>query len=630
MAILINLTGFFLSLLPYKTLEFLTECLGKLFISFPSARRRILFSNLHHALPHRSYDEIKRIARESAARMFEMGFFSLCYPFLGHDELRRSVVYSSEAEEKIRKLRVDKKPVILMLPHVSLFETLATSPHFRPQGGRRLGAIYRPNKNKALDRWINSARLNVGMEMFSREAGFSQTREFLKKRNWLVILFDQNAGNQGTLSLFLDRVASVTTLPDLLQKATKARAVYVYPKRISFFRTEIELTELERPHSIALDSHDTLADQITNHPNGFPEWLWSHSKWKTHYYPEERFNLHSKRSLISASNTQPVGTRMFIRMPNWLGDIMMSLPIIRAIRKARPDMRITLLCQSKYLGLLEMLGVGDHVEEVAGFLSIKGVRSLLKLRKSYPECHLLFTNSLRGDWEAFLIGSPQRFGVEIAGNKRPFLTHSLKVPQKEFESRHLSKTWEAMIEQFGHKDKATYEPFSVTHINRHQKNQIKLGVAIGSSNNPRKQWPVKHWSELIRLINENHPTLDVFLYGVMHDKELSSQIMENSGLKRANCFVGKTSILELAHEFSTCRMVVGCDSGAVHLASAIGTPTLTIFGPTNSTVTAPCFEVSKIKHHSQQVSFSMSNTYPTEVIQSFSKLFSITISNSLK
>ena len=118
MAILINLTGFFLSLLPYKTLEFLTECLGKLFISFPSARRRILFSNLHHALPHRSYDEIKRIARESAARMFEMGFFSLCYPFLGHDELRRSVVYSSEAEEKIRKLRVDKLAVNGKVKHL--------------------------------------------------------------------------------------------------------------------------------------------------------------------------------------------------------------------------------------------------------------------------------------------------------------------------------------------------------------------------------------------------------------------------------------------------------------------------------------------------------------------------------
>ena len=466
--------------------------------------------------------------------------------------------------------------------------------------------------------------------MFSREDGFSQTRAFLKKGNWLIILFDQNAGSQGTLSLFLDRVASITTLPDLLQKATKARAVYICPKRLSFFRSKIELTEMEGSHSIAFDSHDILADQITNHPNGFPDWLWSHSKWKTHFYPEERFNLHSKRSLISASNMQPVGTRLFIRMPNWLGDIMMSLPIIRAIRKARPDMCMTLLCQSKYAGLLEMLEVGDHVEKLADFLSIKGVRGLLKLRKIYPECHLLFTNSLRGDLEAFLIGSPQRFGVEIAGNKRPLLTHSLKVSKKEFESRHLSKTWEAMIEQFGYKDKVNYEPFSFTHINKHQKNQIKIGVAIGSSNNPRKQWPVEHWSELIRLIKENHPTLDVFLYGVIHDKKLSSQIMENSGLKRANSFVGKTSILELAQEFSTCRMVVGCDSGAVHLASAIGTPTLTIFGPTNSTATAPCFELSKIEHHSQQVSFSMSKTYPTEVIKSFSKLISITNCNSLK
>jgi heptosyltransferase II len=618
MAILIKATGFFLSLLPYKTLELLTECLGELFISFPSARRRILFSNLHHALPHRSYDEIKRIARESAARMFEMGFFSLCYPFLGHDKLRRSMVYSNDAEEKIRKLRVEKKPVILMLPHLSLFETLATSPHFRPQGGRRLGAIYRPNKNKALDRWINSARLNVGIEMFSREAGFSQTREFLKKGNWLVILFDQNAGNQGTLSLFLDRVSSVTTLPDLLQKATKARAVYVCPKRISFFRSKIEFTELERSHSIALDSHDTLADQINNHPNGFPEWLWSHSKWKTHYYPEERFNLHSKRSLISASNVQPVGTRMLIRMPNWLGDIMMALPIIRAIRKARPDMRITLLCQSKYLGLLKMLGVGNHVEEVAGFLSIKGVRSLLKLRKSYPECHLLFTNSLRGDAESLVIGAPQRFGMQVGDKFRPFLTDKYKIDVKRFEGRHLCETWEKMVNLFGLDQKVTYEPFKGLNLSLRGN---KIGIILGSSNNSQKRWKIDYWIGLIKLIQANDLNHKVSIYGTGDDSDYAEKILMTLGNSKIHDLTGKTEVHNLLNEFGSCSVVIGCDSGGTHLANALGVATIVIFGPTNPINTRPFYDakvaIVQPKNSPPQGGLPINEVLPTDV---FSKL----------
>ena len=58
--------------------------------------------------------------------------------------------------------------------------------------------------------------------------------------------------------------------------------------------------------------------------------------------------------------------------------------------------------------------------------------------------------------------------------------------------------------------------------------------------------------------------------------------------------VGKTSIVELVNEFNTCKFVLGCDSGGVHLANACGVKVYVLFGPTNPLVTVPCFNASKI------------------------------------
>jgi lauroyl/myristoyl acyltransferase len=343
MAILIKSMGFLLSLCPFSALEGLTSLLGRLFVGIPSGRRRVLLSNLSYVFPHRKYDELLDIARKSAARMFEMGFFSLCYPFLGKDKLRRSILYTENTERMLSRMRASGDPIIIMIPHVCLLETLATSPHFRPQGNKRFGAIYRPNKNKALDDWINSGRLSVGIDTFSRKAGFSKTKEFLRRGNWLGVLFDQNAGNQGTLSFFLDRLASITSLPDLLQKATKARAVYASPRRLGFFQSSLELIELDTESSISFGAHDILADKIESHPHGFPDWLWSHSKWKTHYSPKVKFGLKSRRKLLPMEI--PRKLVFFIQMPNWLGDIIMAAPVLLALSKSRPDVKLILICK---------------------------------------------------------------------------------------------------------------------------------------------------------------------------------------------------------------------------------------------------------------------------------------------
>ena len=586
MAILIKSMGFVLSLCPFVVLEGLTNFLGALFVAVPSGRRTVLFSNLQYAFPDRSGSEIKKIARESAARMIEMGFFSLCHPFLGAEQLRRSATYSKEAEEKIMDLQDGGEPVIVMIPHVCLFETLATSPFFRPSGDRKLGAVYRPNRNKSLDEWINSARLKTGIVTFSREDGFARTKEFLKQGNWLAILFDQNAGNQGTLSLFLDRVASITTLPDILQKATKARAVFACPRRVGFFQSSVELTELDVSGPVSFQGHDCLSRILAGHPRAFPEWLWSHAKWKTHFYPEVKFGLQAKRSNLPA--VLPRKLVFFVRMPNWLGDVVMAVPTLSALITARPDVKFILICKPQFKPLLDYLGLGDEVVCPGNVFSLRGIKSFLRMRRLYAQCHFLYTNSFRGDFEAWLTGAAHRFGLKLPGRQRPLLTHSYEPEPKLLKGEgalHQSEIWTRMCKRFGLGEKVDYSPL----VESEDPSRLKIGIVLGSENNPAKRWPTDNWSELCRLFLESGDSLAVTLYGT--DKEKSDAYRISSELKapRLTDMTGKTNLSELAKEFLSCSLVVGCDSGGVHLSNSMGARTVVLFGPTNPAVTKPSF-----------------------------------------
>ena len=116
-------------------------------------------------------------------------------------------------------------------------------------------------------------------------------------------------------------------------------------------------------------------------------------------------------------------THFFVRMPNWLGDVIMAIPVLQAVRAGRPDVRFTLVCKSQFIPLLKMFSLGEEFISLPEY-SILYFYKFKKLLNTIPENYLLFTNSLRGDLEAFLSGSKQRFGMEKHGRRRPLLSHS--------------------------------------------------------------------------------------------------------------------------------------------------------------------------------------------------------------
>jgi ADP-heptose:LPS heptosyltransferase/lauroyl/myristoyl acyltransferase len=588
MATLIKISGLLLSLIPHSVLELLTKILAEVLFFFPNKRRRVILSNLTHAFPKWSYDKVTAVGKESAAHMFEMGFFSLVYPYLSSDQCRGVVMFEKKVEKELSYLRKTGRPVLLLIPHVALFESLAVCPIFRPQGNRNLGAIYRPNRNPSIDTWIKDARIKSGIKIFSRETAIWDAKKFLREKNWLGLLFDQNSGIQGFHSNFMNRFASMSTMPDLFIKSSKAIPVFAFPKRIGFFKSSLEIITIDsNEHQIFLKAHEILEDKIRQF-DGLPEWLWSHERWKT----QQKFQLHlrHRHKRGSAANSLSRTTKFWVRMPNWLGDVVMTLPLLDAVRRGRPDASITVLAKHQFKAFLESLDTVDNFLPIPEGTIHQGLGVLKEYRRQFPSVVINFANSFRSDAECYLIGAPRRYGLTLPGRFRPLLSHSFSYIEERdgpLTELHQVRLWEKFLKYFGLDEELHFSPLQLTV----KKIKGKIGILPGSANNPSKRWPVSHWRKLISLLIEENKSLKIFIYGSSQESELANQILGDFDGSKVTNLCGMTSLVELAKELASSAKVIGNDSGGMHLANAVGSPSVVLFGPTNPKVTAPCFNV---------------------------------------
>jgi len=283
------------------------------------------------------------------------------------------------------------------------------------------------------------------------------------------------------------------------------------------------------------------------------------------------------------------GGRLWIRLPNWLGDVIMALPIIRAIAKARPDVEINLVGQAHFGPFLEMLGVGAVFRPLPK-KEAKGYYGHFKqFRAERRDCYLLFTNSFRGDLEAWQTGCGQRMGMLRAGKARPLLTDSWKVPGEVDEAEvHQMRVWERMMRSFGLEEALDLTPIRLAGVAEDCGSKV-VGLICGTENDPSKRWPVGRWRELIEQAHERWPEVRIKLFGTAKDGEITAQVAEGMG-EHVEDVAGKTDLVDFAKALTRCAVLVCNDTGGMHIANALGVPVVGIFGPTNPVRTGPIFE----------------------------------------
>jgi ADP-heptose:LPS heptosyltransferase/lauroyl/myristoyl acyltransferase len=606
--LILNTLAWIVAHLPEPLLRCLAAGLGDLVFFGSRRRRELVLSNLQHAFEDKPAAWHRAIGRESCRRLVETGLFSLAMPFISERRLRGMLRASAGLEAGLAAYREALSsteagapyPLVFATAHLCGWESqtairLAVSAPF-PE----FGTIYRPLDNPAVDAWVKRSRERFGMRLLSRKEGFQEAMKLLRHNGGVSLLFDQNAGFQGALSTLFGRVCSTTELAGLLAEKFHARLYVIFPRRLAFWRVELDVARIVHDGTAAgmtIALNRWLESHLSSSDDACASWLWAHDRWRNQDIPARRLRLEAKRNLLGSDLQSrglaalPRKTRLWIRLPNWLGDVVMVLPLLRALRTSRPDAQITLLAQAPFCPLLELSGLADRVRP----LPPPGPRRFLhfwRLRHEYPDCFLLFPTSFRGDLEAWLTRCRQRFGLARPGSRRPLLTHTWPVPGHfDEESRHQIKLWEEYLRHFGLDAPPDLSPLApaLFGLQSPQSNRSIIGLICGSENNPEKRWPVDCWRTLVTQLAASCPAARFRLFGTANDRPVTSAVAHNLRAPVED-LAGRTDLTAFAARLTECGLLVTNDTGGMHLANALGVPVLALFGPTNPQRTGPVFQ----------------------------------------
>ncbi len=298
-----------------------------------------------------------------------------------------------------------------------------------------------------------------------------------------------------------------------------------------------------------------------------------------------------------------------IFLPNWVGDLVMATPALRAVRRyLGPAARIVGIVRPQ---LVELLSGTPWIDKLHGFdprsprAAHGRLALLMRLRRTQFDMALLLTNSLHTAAIAWLGGAKERVGYARDG-RWLFLTRRLRVPRdgRRYRPAAMVESYLALARAIGCPDEPPRLELAVTANEREQAARVwrDLGlrsdgrvVALNSTGayGAAKVWPVEHCATLARQIAEKLDH-DVLVFCGPGEREAARQIAVRSGSPRVFSLAGHESGLGLTKGcLARCRLMVSTDSGPRHIAAALGLPVVTLMGPTlpewieNPTVQGP-------------------------------------------
>jgi len=305
---------------------------------------------------------------------------------------------------------------------------------------------------------------------------------------------------------------------------------------------------------------------------------------------------------------------ILIMKPSALGDIVLALPALTALRKSFPDAKISWLVRPEFAPLLEN---HPHINEIITFdrkllgkawYHPKAFRALISLISQLRGRHIggLIQPADAGKFDAvfdfqglfrtailaWLSGCKKRFGK---ANSRElahlFYTHQIR---QDSESIHLVDFYLKMVKAAGAgKLEVRFElpsnPADVDSVNKLLKSSgIESGeyvVFVPGSAHIDKCWPVERFAALVDKISSQF-NLPIIAIGTDSQKSLIEKINNIAKAPVMN-FAGRTSLKELVELLRAARLVVSNDTGPGHIAAALGTPLVIMYSWSNPARIAP-------------------------------------------
>jgi heptosyltransferase-2 len=285
--------------------------------------------------------------------------------------------------------------------------------------------------------------------------------------------------------------------------------------------------------------------------------------------------------------------------PSWIGDGVMSLGALRLLRKERPEARIVVLARPSLVDLYE------GVTEVDGTLpydprgadsGVAGLRAAARrIRSENFQICLLLPNAFRAAAFARLAGIPERWGY--ATESRGFLLTRRVPPAPRPFGRHQSHYYLELLSGLGFKAASTPDVSLTLPAARNESARRLLalegwdgktplvGVHPGASGSRAKIWSASRFGEVAGRVAAAMGARAVVLGGE-GERDLALETESAMG-ERPLQLQGKTSLGDLMGVLTQLSLFLSNDSGPMHVAAALGVPTLAVFGPTDPKETGP-------------------------------------------
>lgn len=301
---------------------------------------------------------------------------------------------------------------------------------------------------------------------------------------------------------------------------------------------------------------------------------------------------------MSSARMPPPG-RVLVRAPNWLGDAVLALPSMSAIRRHFPGAHLAVAGPAPVAALFrEQTAVyPDQVIEVP----MGGRAAASVLRDGRFDLGVLLPNSFESAWVLRRAGVPERWGYATAG-RHLLLTRRSRRPRREALRHHADYFRELVrgLDIAVDDSDPHLAPSTATRAKaeallaqlRIPPQATIVGLAPGAAYGLAKQWPADRVAALAaRLVREREATCLVL--GADHDRPaargIESWLRANApdASSRVLDLTGHTSVNGLVGVTARCRAFVSNDSGAMHVAAGLGCPVVAIFGPTDERSTRP-------------------------------------------
>ncbi|RWX51913.1 heptosyltransferase-2 [Candidatus Electrothrix marina] len=299
---------------------------------------------------------------------------------------------------------------------------------------------------------------------------------------------------------------------------------------------------------------------------------------------------------------------ILIRSTNWIGDAIMTTPAVRSIRRNFPEAKITLLALP---WVADVFSACPHIDQIFIYerqgrhQGLRGkLRLAAELRQENYDLTILLQNAFEAALITFLARIPVRGGYTTDG-RGLLLTHGVR-KHPAIKTKHQVHYYQEMLEGLGlQRSENSLELFLDPAAEQDADALIKealqgetrddipiIGLNPGAAYGPAKCWPAAKYAELAGRLSDKTGGL-IVIFGTAADQEAAAEISATSG-KRVLDLTGKTTLAQALACIARCSVFVTNDSGLMHVAAALNTPLVAVFGSTDHIATGPYSEQATI------------------------------------